>query len=325
MGRFTEQKERRMKLEQHTTPITVQKIFDHYKDKRKNEHRPHLGGSQIGNECSRALWYQFRHAWTPRFDGRMLRLFETGDREEDRIVKNLRDIGVTVWDRDPETGKQIRAEACGGHFALSLDGVGEGFAESSQPHTLEFKTMNTKTFKALSAKGLEEVKPIYWAQCQIGMHLVGLERCYFFAVCKETDAIYGERIKYDAAYAMQLVAKAENIVFAEEPPAKLTEEASDWRCKFCSYWAVCHGCKIPEVSCRTCAHVTPEQDGTWSCARGHKVDGPCKDHLYIPKIMPKDLTVHDAGPDFVEYMDEDTGEVLRNQGNSQEIFDGRMK
>ncbi len=45
-----------MNLEQHTTPITVQKIFENYKAKRKNEHRPHLGGSQIGNECSRALW-----------------------------------------------------------------------------------------------------------------------------------------------------------------------------------------------------------------------------------------------------------------------------
>ena len=71
-----------MNLEQYATPATIEAIYKYYKDKRKNDHRPHLGGSQIGNECSRALWYQFRHAWSPRFDGRMLRLFETGDREE---------------------------------------------------------------------------------------------------------------------------------------------------------------------------------------------------------------------------------------------------
>ena len=61
---------------------------------RKNDHRPQLvGGSQIGNECSRALWYQFRWAWSPDFDGkRMLRLFETGDREEDRVLENLKAI-----------------------------------------------------------------------------------------------------------------------------------------------------------------------------------------------------------------------------------------
>ena len=314
-----------MNLEQHTTPPTIQKIFEHYQAKRKNEHRPHLGGSQIGNECSRALWYQFRHAWTPRFDGRMLRLFETGDREEDRIVRNLRDIGVTVWDRDPETGKQVRAEGHGGHFALSLDGVGEGFPESSQPHTLEFKTMNTKTFKALQNKGLKEVKPIYWAQCQIGMHLIGMERCYFFAVCKETDAIYGERIKYDKSEGMKLLARAGQIIFADTPPAKLSDEPSDWRCKFCPYWAVCHGCKIPEAHCRTCAHVTPEADGSWSCAAGGDANNVCTNHLFIPHIMPKDLSVHDAGDGWVDYMDEDTGEIIRNQANSHEMHMGRRR
>jgi hypothetical protein len=314
-----------MNIEQHTTTETIKRIFETYKAKRKNEHRPHLGGSQIGRECSRALWYQFRWAWTPEFEGRMLRLFETGDREEERIVRNLRDIGVTVWDRDPDTGKQIRFEACGGHFALSLDGVGEGFAESSKPHTLEFKTMNTKSFKALSSIGLEKANPVYWAQCQIGMHLAGLERCFFFAVCKETDAIYGERIKLDAAMAMKLVTKADSIVFAATPPARIADEPSDFRCKFCPYFAICHGCKIPEVHCRTCAHVTPERDGTWSCAKANAVGNVCDKHLFIPQIMPRDLSVHDAGNDFVDYLDADTGEVIRNKCNSQELHNGRMK
>ena len=85
-------------------------------------------------------------------------LFETGDREEDRVVSNLRAVGVKVWEKDPETGKQIRFTECGGHFALSLDGVGEGFKESDTPHTLEFKTMNEKNFKAMKNLGLQEVK-----------------------------------------------------------------------------------------------------------------------------------------------------------------------
>ena len=312
-----------MDLDQHTTPETVKRIFEHYEAARKNEHRPHLGGSQIGRECSRALWYQFRWAWTPRFEGRMLRLFETGDREEGRIVRNLRDIGVTVWERDPDTGKQPRFEACGGHFALSLDGVAEGFPESKAAHTLEFKTMNTKNFKALSNVGLEKSQPVYWSQVHVGMHLSGLDRCYFFAVCKETDAIYGERIKLDAALAMQLLAKADGIVFADEPPARIGNDLSDWRCKFCPYAAICHGCKVPEVNCRTCAHVTPERDGTWSCARGHDVGGPCIDHLFIPSLMPKGWEVLDASPDRVEYSDEN-GEIVINEENSKQIHEGRM-
>ena len=254
----------------------------------------------------------------------MLRLFETGDREEDRVVSNLRAVGVTVWERDPDTGKQVRFTECGGHFALSLDGVGLGFAESKKPHTLEFKTMSEKNFKAMKNLGCQKSKPVYWAQCQIGMHLAELDRCYFFCVNKNTDEIYGERIKLDKKEAKGLVDKANKIVFSDTPPDKLNEDPSFWQCKWCSYWAVCHGCKIPEVSCRTCSHVTPEQDGTWSCAKGKPVE-TCSEHLFIPQIMPKDFVVTDAGDTFVEYEDQDSGEIIRNENNSQAIFDERMQ
>jgi hypothetical protein len=318
--------ESKMNLEQHTTPATVQAIYAHYEAKRKGKsHRPHLGGSQIGNECHRALWYQFRWAWSPQFEGRMLRLFETGDREEERIVRNLRDVGVTVWEKDPETGKQVSFTAHGGHFALSLDGVGEGFAESGAPHVLEFKTMNKKAFADISRKGLQVSKPIYWAQVQVGMHLAGLDRAYFFAVEKDTDAIYAERVRLDQAEAMKLVAKAGQIIFAETPPSRISDDPSFFGCKFCPYFAVCHGCKIPEVHCRTCAHVTPQADGTWNCARGKEAGKACQDHLFIPQMMPPDLEVHDAGETWVEYMDKDTGEIVRNEDNSLELHEGRMK
>lgn len=316
-----------MNLEAYVTPATVKAIYDNYIAKRKNEHRPHLGGSQIGNECDRALWYQFRWAWSPEFEGRQLRLFETGDREEERIVSNLRAVGVTVWDRDPETGKQIRFTACDGHFALSLDGVGEGFAESGKPHTLEFKTMNEKNFAAMKAKGVKETKPVYWAQCQIGMHLAEIDRCVFLAVNKNTDELYMERIKYDAAEGMMLMAKAERIVFAATPPARLSEDPSFFKCRFCPYKPVCHGCKIPEVSCRTCAHATPERggNGLWSCAKERDMKPGCNAHLFIPHIMPPDLEISDTGEDWVEYLDKDTGEVVRNEANSAALYAGRMQ
>lgn len=307
-----------MNLDPFNKPPTLQAIFDHYVAKRKDAHRPHLGGSQIGNECKRALWYQFRHMGRPYFDGRVLRLFETGDREEDRIVSNLRAVGVKVWDRDPDTGKQIRFAACDGHFALSLDGVAEGLKESGQPHTLEFKTMNDKNFKACEAKGVEATKPVYWAQCHIGMHLAGLDRCAFIAVNKNTDAMYMERITYDPSFALKLLAKAEDIIFSDKPPAKISNDPSFFGCKFCDYQDVCHRSRPPEVNCRTCAHATPERggDGAWSCAKGKAFGSVCKEHLYNPYAMPWD--VHDASRDFVEYVTDD-GEIIRNELNSVEI------
>jgi hypothetical protein len=126
-----------MNLEPFATSETIDAIYQHYKEKRKNEHRPHLGGSQIGNECSRALWYQFRHAWSPNFEGRMLRLFETGDREEDRVVSNLRGLSALRSGRKTQRlGCRLGSRLAVVTLPLSLDGVGEGFKESKKPHTL---------------------------------------------------------------------------------------------------------------------------------------------------------------------------------------------
>ena len=183
----------------------------------------------------------------------------------------------------------------------------------------ECKTMNTKGFKQLKAKGVQEAKPIYWSQMQVGMHLCDLDRALFVTVCKETDEIYMERVRLDKAEAVKLVAKAGQVVFAEEPPAKLNEDPSFYLCKFCSYAPVCHDGNLPEVNCRTCAHVTPEADGTWSCRNGYgevAKQGGCNDHLFNPSMMP--WTVDDAGSDWVDYVTQD-GEVVSNAGNSREM------
>lgn len=306
-----------MNLEEYVTPETVKRIYAWYQAQRKSDHRPHLGGSQIGHECARALWYQFRWADAPEHDGRVLRLFETGDREESRVVANLRAVGVTVWDRDPETGRQINFTAHGGHFALSLDGVVEGLHESKRPHTLEIKTMNDRNFKTLEKDGVQKSKPVYWAQCQIGMHMSELDRCLFIAVNKNTDEIYMERIKADPAEGMKLLAKAGAIVFADRPFPRLREDPSYYVCRFCDYRRVCHEGKPPEVNCRTCAHSTPEPGGGWSCAKGLTMWRECKSHLFNPYLMGWEM--HDAGDDWIEYETPD-GEIIRNhEANSLEI------
>jgi len=322
-----------MDLTRHIDLKTITQIYEHYEKQREEKsHRPHLGGSQIGNTCKRALWYQFRHACSPTFPGRILRLFETGHREEDRLIKNLRAIGVKVWDRDPETGRQVSFTVHGGHFALSLDGVLENVPDAPEtPHTFEAKTMNRKSFRAVVNKGVKETKPVYWAQCQVGMLLAGLDRCLFMAVEKETDKIYGERIHLDRAEAQGLIDKAGEVIKANAPPPRLSDNPAYFECKFCTYFPICHGCKIPEVNCRTCAHSSAaicdsdDGDAPWKCALHGKAGEVCQDHLFIPPIMPPDLTVHQAGNGWVEYLDADTGEVIRNQGNSADLFEGRMK
>ncbi len=68
-------------------------------------HRWHLGGSQIGETCSRKLWYIFRWCFreipeTIEEYGRKQRLFNRGHREEEHFIKMLEGIGCKVYFED---------------------------------------------------------------------------------------------------------------------------------------------------------------------------------------------------------------------------------
>lgn len=68
---------------------------------QEDPRRRHLGGSLIGRKCSREIWYGFRWAKKNTHSGRMLRLFNRGHREEERLVAWLRRIGVELYEFAP--------------------------------------------------------------------------------------------------------------------------------------------------------------------------------------------------------------------------------
>jgi hypothetical protein len=288
-----------------TSAPTRDAIFAAYEADREDGRRPHLGASQIGKSCERALWYDFRWTTPARFPGRILRLFETGQLEEARLVKDLRRIGATVLEADPETGRQWRVEAHGGHFGGSLDAVALGLLEAPKTwHVLEFKTHSAKSFRELAAKGVAAAKPQHWAQMQVYMHLTGLARAMYVAVCKDTDDLHIERVRADGDAAERLLARAGRIIHAARPPARVSEDPAWFECRFCDHHALCHGDAAAAVSCRSCLHATPVQGG-WHCARWDQAldlaiqRQGCARHLYIPDLVPGE--VRDAGDDHVVY------------------------
>ena len=78
--------------------MVQERIDAHWKQNQDDGRRRHLGGSLIGRECLRELWYSFRWATETKHDGRILRLFQRGHTEEFSFVKYLRQIGVDVRD-----------------------------------------------------------------------------------------------------------------------------------------------------------------------------------------------------------------------------------
>ena len=171
-------------------------------------------------------------------------------------------------------------------------------------HVVESKTHSAKSFRELVARGVAEAKPQHWAQMQVYMHLTGLTRALYLAVCKDTDDLHLERVRADRDAAGRLLAKAARVIGAARPPSRISEDPAWWECRFCDHHGVCHGEDAPAVSCRSCLHSSPV-DGGWHCARWDQaldLDAQrrgCPKHLFVPDLVPGEAV--DAGDDHVVY------------------------
>lgn len=284
---------------------TLSKIYEAYEKKYGNEPpRPHLGASLIGHECDRYLWLMFRWAEMEKFEGRMLRLFQTGHLEEPRLVGDLRSIGVEVHDKDP-SGDQWRVFTLGGHVGGSMDAALHNVPEAPKTwHVGEFKTSSEKKFLKMKSDGVRKANPKHYAQMTTYMGLTGMSRALYIMKNKNTDELYVQRIEFDEDEFKRLMQRAEMVVKATEPPPRCAKDASWHVCKFCPMRQLCWGQAAPQVNCRTCAHSTPELDGDkrWSCAEHGKnlayevKDGKvindeqlkgCAKHVYIPALLER--------------------------------------
>ena len=297
--------------------------------KQDDGFRPHLGASLIGHECSRHLWYVFRLAKQANFDGRLLRLFDTGHREEPRVLEELRGIGCEVYDRT-EDGKQVTFTAEFGHFSGSLDGMVKGLPEDKEEwHVLEIKTHGEKSFNDVLANGVEKSKPQHYAQMQIYMGYMGLTKALYYPVNKNTDDIAPQIVDFDKSAFDRLVEKAKYIVFAVEPPGRMSEDPTFYKCKFCDHHSICHGNDVPKPSCRTCAHVTPTEKGTWTCSLydDFEIDFDnqktgCESHRYIPTLLSNFAEVVNANGEqnWVQYKNKLNGNCFTNGDDTANSF-----
>ena len=307
----------------------VEAIYEQYEKRGSAEPaRTYLGASIIGKECSRALWYDFRWAARESFDGRMYRLFQSGFVEEPRLVADLRSIGAEVYDVNPANGKQFGFSDHGGHMRGHMDGCARNIPGGGLKwHVLEFKTHSAKSFADLKRNGVKKAKPQHYDQMTWYMGQTGMDRALYLAKNKDTDELYSERLEFDLVRYQQIDTKARAVIFGAEPPPKLSQDPSYYVCKFCTHRDVCHGGRVPAVSCRTCVHATPERegDGRWSCAQVpdtninsipiHVQRAGCPTHLPLPFLITYADAI-DAGEGWIEFKRHDNGQefVVAAQG-----------
>lgn len=271
---------------------SIANLIDNSHEQRKEKPRPHMGCSLLGHPCDRYLWLNFRWAAQEAFPGRMLRLFRRGHLEEINVVRDLQAIGCHVTD----TGdKQSRVDF-GKHVSGSIDGIIQSGLPGggSKPHILEIKTHSQKSFDKLKKEGVQKSKPMHWVQMHIYGWGKGLERALYFAVNKNTDEIYTERVHIDAGIAASAVERGQRIAMSERMPEPMPGASAMWHeCKFCPAYDMCWQQEpTKHVNCRTCAHSTPQDDSTFKCEKWQAVipahaqyDG-CKKHTLHPDVVP---------------------------------------
>mgnify|MGYP001107074519 FL=1 len=282
--------------------------------------RNHLGASIIGGKCARKIWYSFYWAKQATFKGRILRLFERGHLEEERFIGYLEKIGCEVWQHGADGHNQIRFKDVDGHFGGSLDGICVGIPElpENAPCLLEFKTHGDNSFKTLEKQGVYNSKFEHFVQMQIYMQKMDLQYGLYMAVNKNTDAWHTELIELDRELAKQYTDRARKIIYSDEAPLRISNEASFYVCRFCDFTEICHKQEIPNINCRTCAHSTPVKEGQWNCARdwaiGNEVqiEKGCSDHVYNPHMINRvEIIGGDAEENYLE-LKTNSGHVFKH-------------
>lgn len=290
--------------------------------------RAYLGMSQIGESCSRKLWYSFRFAVRERFKADTLKRFEDGHASEAVQIKRLQAVpGVILEDVCPVTGDQFRYTDHDGHYSGHCDGKITGLLQApKKKHIYEHKAVSDKKFNELKKiiaevgekQALRKWNPTYYGQAQQYMMYEGTDRHYMTVSTPGVRATQSLRTEYDAAFALSLKVKASRIIRSEEPLDRISDKPDWFECKLCPAKGICHDGDMPDRTCRTCLHVTPIANGQWHCERFGKtlsleeqVNG-CAVHKFLPSLVPGDIVDH--GDSFVKYRMPDGSEWVDGEG-----------
>jgi hypothetical protein len=276
---------------------TVDRIYAVYARKPRFGDSAGVSMSDAVNPCDAAIWLTFRWVAQPEpFTGQKRSLFETGLYWEGRLLDDLEAIGGDVMQ------KQKKVQLADGHLRGKLDGVATGIPEAPvAEHVVECKSHNLEQFRKVVKHKVEKGKPEHYGQCQLYMHGSSIDRALYLAVCRDDDARYSERIKYDVVYCVRIEQRVSTIVHSPTPPAKNESFACEW----CKSRAQCKESAWSRVNCRTCLHSAPCPAGEWRCEKHGKAldykeqQAGCGDHRFIPALVPGEQV--DVDGDLVIY------------------------
>lgn len=215
------------------TPTDVLDKVDAYltASMKTKSSRDYLGGSVIGKECNRQLWYEY-HQPIRNDDPRIERIFQFGHLVESYVIALLKHAGYEIYHDTGDGQFGFRDEKIAG----SIDGV---IIYNGEPHLLEIKSANDKRFDEMVKVGVQQSDPVYYTQMQVYMRYMELKKAMFVAINKNDCSIHVEIVDYDSMHADYMVNRGKEIVEMKSEPERKYKSKAFWKCKFCSYREKC--------------------------------------------------------------------------------------
>lgn len=243
----------------------------HTRDTSDRSPRTYLGASLLGEPCARRVWADWRGDWQP--DGRLRRLFATGDITEARVVAELRSIGL---DYRPDT-----------RGFVALDGRVRGHTDGFIDHghrraVVEIKSCNKKRFRELERLkyDLPAWDERYAGQVHLYLTAHDLTTALYVVSCKDDERIAAWLIERDDEIAGAAIARAHEVLRAiNVAPSRAYRRPVQPTCSsFCSHsdWCWYEG-EIPRT-CGSCQHWRP---GRVCALTGASAESTCDDYLAV--------------------------------------------
>jgi hypothetical protein len=213
----------------------------------KRKKRTYLGGSSLGESCSRKIQYRYMGYEADEgrgFSANTLRIFQFGHEIEDSVAQWLKNANFDLRTEDKK-GEQFGFSIADGEIKGHIDGViCGGPVDMGYPCLWENKSANDKKFREFMMKGVARTNPVYAAQIALYQAYMNLTEhpCLFTVLNKNTSQIYYELVPFNKSLAQEMSDKAVNILEATKANEVLPRVAFSkdfFDCKWCEFQDRC--------------------------------------------------------------------------------------
>ena len=189
-----------------------------------------IGASYIGHECERYIYYTWKNI-LPVNDGRVLKIFETGNIQEDIIISRIKQNGFNIYHQQKRlVDNEIN------NLTGKIDGI---LDYNNKEYILEVKTFNDKRFKDLLKNGVILSNSLHYAQMIMYMGWTEIMQSLYVAINKNDETIYTEIVNFDILLFHALRSKAKKIIESKEIPKGISDKKTFFKCKMCHFNKVC--------------------------------------------------------------------------------------